>query len=37
MYVRYFNWNFIGRESDIQDSGWRSGFEEERYQKNKNK
>lgn len=35
MYVRYFNWNFIGRESDIQDSGWRSGFEEERYPENK--
>ena len=35
MYLRYFNWNFIGREADIQDSGWRSGFEEERYPDNK--
>ncbi len=35
MYVRYFNWNFIGREADIQDTGWRSGFEEERYPENK--
>ncbi|MEX1063198.1 MAG: DUF2723 domain-containing protein, partial [Balneolaceae bacterium] len=26
MYVRYFNWNFIGRESDIQDASWYSGF-----------
>lgn len=35
MYIRYFNWNFIGREADIQDTGWRSGFEEERYPENK--
>lgn len=27
MYIRYFNWNFVGRESDVQDTGWRSGFE----------
>lgn len=26
MYIRYFNWNFVGREADIQDSGWASGF-----------
>lgn len=35
MYVRYFNWNFIGREADIQDAGWRSGFEEPAYPDNK--
>ncbi len=26
MYIRYFNWNFIGREADIQDTGWQAGF-----------
>ena len=26
MYLRYFNWNFIGRDSDIQDAGWQAGF-----------
>ncbi|MEO1022029.1 MAG: DUF2723 domain-containing protein [Bacteroidota bacterium] len=26
MYIRYFNWNFVGREADIQDTGWQSGF-----------
>lgn len=26
MYVRYFNWNFIGREADVQHTGWYSGF-----------
>ncbi|MDZ7680383.1 MAG: DUF2723 domain-containing protein [Fodinibius sp.] len=26
MYVRYFNWNFIGRDSDIQDASWQAGF-----------
>jgi hypothetical protein len=35
MYIRYFNWNFIGRQADIQDTGWRSGFEEARYPNNK--
>lgn len=35
MYIRYFNWNFIGREADIQDAGWRSGFEEPAYPDNK--
>ena len=28
MYVRYFNWNFIGRDSDIQDASWQAGFTE---------
>ncbi|HET8866308.1 MAG TPA: DUF2723 domain-containing protein [Gracilimonas sp.] len=35
MYIRYFNWNFIGREADIQGAGWRSGFEEPAYPNNK--
>ncbi len=35
MYVRYFNWNFIGREADIQDTGWRSGFEQAKYPNNR--
>lgn len=35
MYIRYFNWNFIGREADIQDAGWRSGFKEPTYPNNK--
>ena len=26
MYLRYFNWNFIGRDSDIQDAAWQGGF-----------
>lgn len=26
MYFRYFMWNFAGREGDIQDMGWESGF-----------
>lgn len=34
MYLRYFAWNFIGRESDIQDSGWYSGFGESPYRDN---
>ncbi|WP_234573021.1 protein O-mannosyl-transferase family [Rhodohalobacter sp. 614A] len=34
MYVRYFNWNFIGREADIQDTGWYSGFSETRHSNN---
>ncbi len=34
MYIRYFNWNFIGREADIQDAGWRSGFKEPAYPNN---
>jgi len=28
MYLRYFNWNFIGRDSDIQDAAWQGGFVE---------
>jgi hypothetical protein len=27
MYFRYFAWNFIGRDSDVQDAKWISGFE----------
>ena len=34
MYIRYFNWNFIGRVSDMQDTGWQSGFETEKYPEN---
>ncbi|MEL6593296.1 MAG: DUF2723 domain-containing protein, partial [Bacteroidota bacterium] len=26
MYIRYFMWNFVGREGDIQDMGWESGL-----------
>lgn len=35
MYVRYFNWNFIGRAADIQDTGWQSGFSPPKYPSNK--
>lgn len=34
MYIRYFNWNFIGREADIQHTGWYSGFSPTPYQNN---
>jgi len=34
MYLRYFNWNFIGRDSDIQDAAWQSGFTETRNEEN---
>lgn len=34
MYIRYFNWNFIGREADIQDAGWQAGFSESEYENN---
>lgn len=34
MYLRYFNWNFIGREADIQDTGWYSGFSDTRHKNN---
>lgn len=34
MYIRYFNWNFIGREADIQDTGWYAGFTETRHSNN---
>lgn len=34
MYLRYFNWNFIGRDSDIQDAGWYAGFTDSRHKDN---
>lgn len=34
MYLRYFNWNFIGREADVQDAGWYSGFTDTRHKDN---
>lgn len=34
MYIRYFNWNFIGREADIQDAGWNAGFTESPHEDN---
>ncbi len=34
MYIRYFNWNFIGRDSDIQDAGWQAGFSESENENN---
>jgi len=34
MYLRYFNWNFIGRDADIQDSGWQGGFIETSHEDN---
>ncbi|MEX0593308.1 MAG: DUF2723 domain-containing protein [Balneolaceae bacterium] len=34
MYLRYFAWNFIGRDSDIQDAGWYSGFRESPHREN---
>ncbi|MFO7845509.1 MAG: DUF2723 domain-containing protein [Balneolaceae bacterium] len=34
MYLRYFNWNFIGRESDIQDAQWYAGFTDSRHSDN---
>ncbi len=40
MYLRYFLWNFAGRESDVQDSGWLAPWDAnkdlpERYANNK--
>ncbi|MEL6673379.1 MAG: DUF2723 domain-containing protein [Bacteroidota bacterium] len=38
MYLRYFMWNFVGREGDEQDDRWESGFEigdESRYVRGK--
>ena len=29
MYVRYFMWNFSGRESDVQNARWTTGFQDE--------
>ena len=40
MYLRYFLWNFSGRESDIQDAQWLSianAFDKVPYQIEKNK
>ncbi|REL37568.1 DUF2723 domain-containing protein [Rhodohalobacter sp. SW132] len=34
MYLRYFNWNFIGRDSDIQNANWVSGFSDSRHKNN---
>lgn len=34
MYMRYLFWNFIGREADIQDTGWYSGFSTTRHADN---
>lgn len=34
MYLRYFNWNFIGRDSDIQNANWISGFSDSRHNDN---
>lgn len=34
MYLRYFNWNFIGRDSDIQNAHWISGFSDSRHKDN---
>lgn len=34
MYWRYFAWNFIGRDADIQDAGWQSGFTETKHEDN---
>ena len=35
MYIRYFNWNFVGRSADVQDAGWQSGFSAPAYPSNK--
>lgn len=34
MYIRYFNWNFIGKDSDLQDAGWQAGFTETNHEDN---
>ena len=34
MYIRYFNWNFIGRDSDVQDANWQAGFTETENEEN---
>jgi hypothetical protein len=34
MYMRYLFWNFIGREADIQDTGWYAGFTDTRHSNN---
>ncbi|MDZ7660198.1 protein O-mannosyl-transferase family [Fodinibius sp.] len=34
MYWRYFAWNFIGRDADIQDAGWQAGFTDTEHEEN---
>jgi len=34
MYWRYFAWNFIGRDADIQDAGWQAGFTDTEHEDN---
>lgn len=34
MYWRYFAWNFIGRDSDIQGAGWQAGFTDSEHEDN---
>ena len=34
MYLRYLLWNYVGREADIQDTGWYSGFTDTRHKDN---
>ncbi|HLR25006.1 MAG TPA: DUF2723 domain-containing protein [Fodinibius sp.] len=34
MYIRYFNWNFIGRDADFQDAGWQAGFSDSQNEDN---
>lgn len=34
MYLRYFNWNFIGKDSDLQDAPWQAGFSKSRHADN---
>lgn len=34
MYMRYLFWNYIGREADIQHTGWQSGFSQAKYPNN---
>jgi len=34
MYWRYFAWNFIGRDADIQDAGWQAGFSDTEHEDN---
>src|SRR5699024_3500255 len=34
MYIRYFNWNFIGRDSDIQGASWQAGFSKSHHENN---
>ncbi len=34
MYTRYLFWNYVGRVSDIQHTGWQSGFSAAKYPNN---